>query len=387
MVRIRTETPRWLRSSTSALFRRKRFRYFYRLARGTLSYGDVGMTTNASTESVLLDRIWDCMRSIECCRSGPTHDDSKLCEDVRNDPSHTCDARCEMRENRDDVFVCARSGNVHFCGANCTRAIENHEGLVCEITGRCIGVTYGVSFGSGKRDADVPSAYSTDGFEIVRTKKMETTAARSGGGKRSEDARPAKISKPEMFDVAEQTIVMLLWSSDRERWCDEVRTRRSKFAHKRMSAYIRDRNRQRLPVVLTELQNTFVTEMHRMDSWICKTPPMNKERLKYLVGQCVRVHRLMFSPSVRSNIHSPIFQLSQRYQLQYFTLAHLYIMRDGIRDDDGKNVVERDLFLNKYLPNLNGIQKFGFKKSRFTHATACIKMAVFLQKKLNFKLE
>ncbi|KAK3284448.1 hypothetical protein CYMTET_7892 [Cymbomonas tetramitiformis] len=344
------------------------------------------MSTAPTESDEVLARIWDCMRSLESGRSGLDLDDSKSIEDVCKDPSHECDARCELCEVRADVFVCSLSNNIHFCGANCTRAVENHEELVCTVTGKCVGAVYGVTFGCARRDTDVPGAYSTDGFEIVRTKKSETISAKSVSRRRVGEAAATKLSKPEMLSVAEQTIVTLLWSYERQLWCDEVRVRRSKFAHKRMSAYIRERLRKRLPVVLTEVQNTFVTEMHRMDGWICKAPPLNRERLKYLKGQCAWIHRLMFSSSVRENIHSPVFQLSQQYQLQYFTLANLYIMRDGIRDDNGKNIVERDLFLNKYLPNLNGLQKFGYKKSRFTHATACIKMAVSLQRRLNFKV-
>ncbi|KAK3243039.1 hypothetical protein CYMTET_47308 [Cymbomonas tetramitiformis] len=343
--------------------------------------------SNTATEAAVLDQIWDCMRSLESCRSGLHLSDSKSTEDIRIDPSHACDARCDLRELGNDTFVCAHSRNTHFCGANCTHAVENREELVCKITGRCVGVVYGVSFGCGRRESDLPTAYSTDGFEIVRTKKIELVACKPKSRKALDNAKVSKVLKQDMLGVAEQTIVALLWSDERERWCDEVRTRRSKFAHKRMSAYIRQRLRQDLPIVLTEVQNTFVTEMHRMDGWICKPPPVNEERLKYLKSQCVRIHLLMFCLTVRAKIHSPIFQLSQRYQLQYFTLAYLYIMRDGIRDDDGKNIVDRDFFLNKYLPNLNGLQKFGYKKSRFTHATACIKMAISLQKKLQFKVE
>lgn len=46
---------------------------------------------------------------------------------------------CDLRETADCQYVCAVSGLVHHCGTECNLKIEGSEGIVCLLTGRCLG--------------------------------------------------------------------------------------------------------------------------------------------------------------------------------------------------------------------------------------------------------
>lgn len=47
--------------------------------------------------------------------------------------------KCPLVENPDGSYTCAISGLVHQCGKHCNKVIEGSEGLVCFLTGRCLG--------------------------------------------------------------------------------------------------------------------------------------------------------------------------------------------------------------------------------------------------------
>jgi len=46
---------------------------------------------------------------------------------------------CDLQETADCQYVCVISGLVHRCGTKCNRKIEGSEGIVCSLTGRCLG--------------------------------------------------------------------------------------------------------------------------------------------------------------------------------------------------------------------------------------------------------
>ncbi|KAK3251042.1 hypothetical protein CYMTET_39586 [Cymbomonas tetramitiformis] len=293
-----------------------------------------------------------------------------------------------MREVAKHRYVCVSSGNMHACGPNCLAAVENREELVCPLTGLCVSASYKLSFKSADDDHNPRDVkYSTDGFEIVQTRVKETVQKRALRDVSATKERIAnRLSSNDLIQISDRVIRILLWSDKRKSLFHEVRTRRSRAALKRVSHHLRTRTHNKLPVILTDVQSIFITEMQRTDGWITNNPPRNEARVAHLSRQCAEVQRLMLSSTVRKQIRSPIFQLSSKCQMEYFALGMLYIMRDGIASDDGKSMVEKDFFLNKYLPNLNGLHMFDFRKSRFTHATTCIKMAMTLQHNLQSSL-
>ncbi|KAK3255100.1 hypothetical protein CYMTET_35727 [Cymbomonas tetramitiformis] len=339
-------------------------------------------------ESQLLQKIWSCMRYIEASTAGECRevDEASLVDDCpKRDPTHTCTTNCDMREVAKHKYVCTGSGNVHACGPNCLDAIENREELVCPLTGLSVSVLYKLTFKSANDDHSSRDAkYSTDGFEIVRTRVKESKGRACGTGSPKRRVAP-HLPQNELLKISDSVIRVLLWSDKRKSLFDDVKTRRSRAALKRVSHHLRSRSHNRLPVILTDVQSIFITEMQRTDGWISHTPPCNEARIAHLGRQCVQVQSLMLSNTIRKQIRSPIFQLSCRCQMEYFALGMLYIMRDGITSENDESVVQKDLFLNKYLPNLNGLHVFNFRKSRFTHATTCIKMALMLQHTLKSK--
>lgn len=47
--------------------------------------------------------------------------------------------KCPLQELPDGTYRCAISGAVHRCGRECTKVFEGSEGLVCFLTGQCLG--------------------------------------------------------------------------------------------------------------------------------------------------------------------------------------------------------------------------------------------------------
>lgn len=47
--------------------------------------------------------------------------------------------RCDLVETGDGTYRCTMSGEIHKCGADCKTQVEGTEGMVCFLTGRCLG--------------------------------------------------------------------------------------------------------------------------------------------------------------------------------------------------------------------------------------------------------
>eukprot|EP00854_Cymbomonas_tetramitiformis_P000080 gene80-115_t len=341
------------------------------------------MNNHTETEQVdpdqsVLDRIWICMHSL-LARTDMHEVVESRC-DVHMDPTHRCTKNCEFVLSETNTYVCKSSSNVHYCGNRCDKAIDNGEEMVCPLTALCVSKIFKQSFKSTDPEHGGSRIQDTmDGFEIVKTKTCEVVPQH-----RAIRKTPTRtMHEDDVNKVVRSVIVRLLWSDKRNALHREIHHRRSKGAYKKVHSYVRQNLKNVMPIVLTDIQSIFITEMQRSDAWSMKGPPYNAERLEYLSSQCLRMQRIMNDHVVRACIQSPLFQLSQRTQTEYCALAMLYIMRDGVSSDTDECVVGRDMYLNKYLPNLNGLHNFGFKKSRFTHASSCLKMALCLQKRFN----
>lgn len=331
------------------------------------------MSDGGNVDNRTVVAIWDCMNMLARARESTNEIAEE--DDRIVDASHVCCSNCDMQRIRPEVYRCQLSGNVHVCGDRCKRFVVGKEYLTCKITGVCIGVDSALNFKG--TDADVHGgsrggvSSTCDGFEIIRVR----TGSRDAKSKR-ETRVQSDSNVAHMRAASEGVIRELLWSRRRAELSNAIGARHGRIARRRMFVYVRQRTSANLPIVLTELQNLFVSEMQRTDGWICNKPPNDDGRVQHLIAQCLRVQLTMQKPAVRSRMQSPIFQLSAAMQNEYFALATLYILRDGIRGDNDEYIVQRDRFLNKYLPNLNSLNRFAYKKSRFSHATACIKMAL-----------
>ncbi|KAK3249667.1 hypothetical protein CYMTET_40947 [Cymbomonas tetramitiformis] len=335
-------------------------------------------------------QIWSCMERLQKARDGDANFDTSACGDVRLDEgghaidvqidcNHVCTAECPMHriDNKEHVlYRCTVSQNVHACGVSCRAYTVTNECYVCEITGACVGTEERHNYTVD----DISGSSNRDGFEICAiTNRMRRALSKE----RTRDAADRKQCVAADFDrmrmVARRTVTLLLCSETRSKLETQIEYRHSRVAHRQMAAYVRARNLKSLPIVLTDLQNLFVTEMHRTDGWMCSNAKPSSGRLQFLIEQCVNVQRMMTNQRVRAKLQSPIFQLGKLLQYEYFSLAILYIMRDGLRDSKDHVLVKRDAYLNKYLPNLNNLSVFGFRKPRFSHATACVRMALCLR--------
>ncbi|KAK3289858.1 hypothetical protein CYMTET_2717 [Cymbomonas tetramitiformis] len=330
----------------------------------------------ADPDQSVLDHIWACMNSL-VAQNEVHEEDGPTC-DVCVDPTHKCTDNCEFVLREMHTYVCKSSSNVHYCGNRCTKVVDNGEEMVCPLTALCVSKIYRQSFKSTDPEHGGHKVQSvTDGFEIVKTKRSELMPQPRVKLKKLHRT----LHQDDAHKVAQSVVNRLLWSDKRTALQRDIHRRKSKSAYKKVHSYLRYRLKNVMPIVLTDIQSIFITEMQRSDAWSMKSPPYNAARLDYLSSQCTRMQRIMDDAVVRACIQSPLFQLSKRTQVEYYALAMLYIMRDGVSSDTDECVVGRDMYLNKYLPNLNGLQHFGFKKSRFTHASSCLKMALCLQKK------
>lgn len=86
---------------------------------------------------------------------------------------HVCCGACHWFEHH-NVFICRKSGNIHFCGEDCDKLVETHEHNVCALTGR----TYNLELRyenavNWKRDAlnrtTVPETEKTPRVRIAKT--------------------------------------------------------------------------------------------------------------------------------------------------------------------------------------------------------------------------
>ena len=328
-------------------------------------------------EPVDLKRIWRCMERLQQARECSDEETIDTTEslDVIVDADHVCTPECTMRRlpvTGQLMYRCAVSNNVHACGDACRAYTVGSEAYVCVITGNCVGKESALQYTMDETGGGV----TRDGFEVrqltSKTTRPVCKAVKHVNGSQS------MCEHERMQSIAERVVVLFLWSDARRKLETQIGLRHSRVAYRHMAAYIRTRTQAGLPIVLTDLQNLFVTEMHRTDGWMCGNAKPHSGRLRFLVQQCMQVQRMMQLPRVRAQLQSPIFQLGMALQHEYFSIATLYIMRDGMRNDKEVVIVKKDAYLNKYLPNLNNLVIFGFRKPRFSHATACVRMALCL---------
>jgi hypothetical protein len=277
--------------------------------------------------------------------------------------NHTCSNReCEPQNNGTNVYLC-KYGVVHLCSASRCEYYGHTQSKTCPISG--IVMEHSVV------------AQNTYDKNDSRTWKQESeiVGALSESRLGPEKKKKHSAAKQILRNNAENVVVNLLYSSNRERRNKVAYDAMDERAGKARQTYVNGRFKKRqLPYASDMCRVTAVVFAEKLPYVIYSYDEM---MIRYYVEIVIQVWSLVQKYAVPHK--EKVYDMDDkevvpRIDFESIALATLYAMREGM-DYEGAIALPRDVFLFENLPQLNDLDSyFGVSQNKITKGTTILLM-------------
>lgn len=261
---------------------------------------------------------------------------------------HVCSREYCNPENIAHIYLC-KFRQIHICLPDvCDLLVEG----VCQLSGACYGPSgYSIYDHNDQQtwydhmDYDVPMTkqrYLSLEGEMVEVAVVAVAAA----------VVPHKaISTKEIIKRIEGYIETLFYSSERSKMNAEQTRAHQQKANRAKEAYINKCIASRQLVNMMDLMG--IEEQYKWMEAMIDVLPFDQNLLNHYTQLVLRMYHIIQQYS------------DEKICLESLTLGTLYYMRQGF-SCDGVEVIPRDPFLVKNLPEMNDLRRFGFDKKKYT---------------------
>ena len=265
---------------------------------------------------------------------------------------------CKKKKKVTQLYICRQTGQIHWCHSQCNaaRSTSVDQGCVCTISG--------IRYESERADTWIPQ------YRITATAQehRDPHAIRMGG---EYSSHTASYRSQQHIGYANNTIELLVFSKRRLYAEQRKYFEQRQAAEKLVSKYAKSCERQRQPVIFTNMITLYINQIQRRRVFHGLLPKKNKMETiikAYSQRVCIFWNIIIQKTPMGKNS-------SSLFSFKSFVAAALYIMKRGMYCS-GIEIIPKDYYLESVLPEANTLDHYDVNKPTFTQAKNNIMRAI-----------
>ena len=255
---------------------------------------------------------------------------------------------CKKRKKIQHLYICANTGNPHWCHAQCSgnKVVSTDQGSVCTISG--------IRYESERADTWVPQYRITATAQehrdphAIRVEKKYTSHTQS-------------YRNQQHLAFAQEQISTLMFSNKRlhseQRKYFEQRQAAEKIVHK----YYKSCERSNHTVCFTDMVTLYINQIQRRRVFHGLLPKNHKREdiVKAYAHRVCIFWNIITTKTPMGKASTTLFSFKS------FVAAALYIMKRGMYCA-GVEIIPKDYYLESVLPEANTLDTYNVNKPTFT---------------------
>lgn len=283
----------------------------------------------------------------------------------------TCSRReCDPQCHESNVYMC-KYGTVHICSASRCEYYQHTQSKTCPISGI---VHQSVVLSHNTYDKNDSRTWRKESELVAVTPEQGVTTTTTSRKKDRRTHNRQHINVEALRQQAENTIIKLLYSSNRADCNEAARLQLDEKAKKARQTYVNERYKKR--------QLPYLTDLMRITAAVFTQPlpyslfHLNNTLVRYYVEVVMQVWALVIKHAIPHK--HKVFdergkEMLPRIDFESVVLATLYAMREGMEFEEGCVALPRDEFLYAHLPALNDLDAyFGLSQNQVTLGTTLL---------------
>ncbi len=258
----------------------------------------------------------------------------------------------KKRKKITQLYICKETGQYHWCHAQCNarRAQSSDQGCVCTISG--------IRYESERADSWIPQ------YRITATAQEHRDPHAIRMGNTGYTSHSTSYRTQQHIEFAKKSIQLLIFS--RRRLFAEQRKyfEQKQAAEKLLSKYYKSCERQKQPVIFTDMVTLYINQIQRRRVFHGLLP-QQKEKIQTVVDAYAKRVCVLWNIIIQK---TPMGKSSgSLFSFKSFVAAALYIMKRGMFCS-GIEIIPKDYYLESVLPEANTLDHYSVNKPTFTQA-------------------